>query len=138
MTRIRGQGGFSLIAAIFLLTAVAVLVVYISNIRVVQQTTALYGVQGARAMQAARAGIEWGTYESLSAGGCLAPATFVIADPALAAFSVNVTCTATTHTEGAAPPVTTYQLTSTASSGTFGSLDFVQRLVRATVSVAPP
>ena len=59
------QKGFTLIAAIFLLVVVAALVGYMTNIRVVQQTTLLYGVQGARAMQAARSGVEWGIHESI-------------------------------------------------------------------------
>lgn len=44
----RAQTGFTLITAIFLLVVVAALVIYITNFRVVQQTTLLYGVQGAR------------------------------------------------------------------------------------------
>ena len=133
----RRQTGFSLITAIFLLTVVAALVVFMANIRVVQQTTLLYGVQGARAMQAARSGIEWGIYESLNGPGCPGATTFTIPDAALSAFSVNVTCNETSHTEGATT-ITTYQLTSIASSGSFGSLDFVQRQIQATVSLDPP
>ena len=60
MKTLRRQSGISLITAIFLLVVVALLVVYITNIRVVQQTTLLYGVQGARATNAAQSGIEWG------------------------------------------------------------------------------
>ena len=47
------QGGFTLITAIFLLVVVAGLVAYFTNLRVVQQVSLVYGVQGARALQAA-------------------------------------------------------------------------------------
>ncbi|RLC56216.1 MAG: agglutinin biogenesis protein MshP, partial [Chloroflexi bacterium] len=50
MTPLRRQTGFTLITAIFLLVVIATLVVYMTNIRVAQQTTVLYGVQGARAI----------------------------------------------------------------------------------------
>ena len=133
----RQERGFTLIAAIFLLVAVAALVVFMTNIRVVQQTTLVYGVQGARAMQAARSGLEWGIHESIVNGSCAASTTFTIARPTLDNFSVEVQCGATTHTEGITP-ITTYQLTSTASSGTYGTLDYVQRGIQATVSLDPP
>ena len=133
MTGLHRQSGISLITAIFLLTIVALLVVYITNIRVVQQTTTLYGVQGARAIHAARSGIEWGIYESLVATpGCPATTTLNID-----AFSVEVRCSETSHREGATD-VVTYQLVSTATTGTFGTLDYVQREIQAKVSNSPP
>jgi len=135
--RIPGQRGFTLITAIFLLVVVAALVVFMTNIRVAQQTTLLYGVQGARAMQAARSGIEWGIHEAIVNNSCAASATFTIARPALDNFNVEVQCGATSHTEGVTA-ITTYQLTAIASDGVFGSLDYVQRRIQATVSLDPP
>lgn len=131
----RVQDGFSLITAIFLLVIVAGLVVYMTNIRVVQQTTLVYGVQGARATQAARSGIEWGIYQSIVNGSCAGSTSF--ADPAFAGFNIEVQCGQTTHTE-ATTPIDTFQLTAIASSGTYGSLDYVQRRIQATVSLDPP
>ncbi len=131
------QAGFSLITAIFLLVVVAALVVYISNIRVVQQTTLVYGLQGARALQAARSGLEWGIYEAIVDSNCPASTTFSVAQPALSGFSIPVDCSSTNHTEDATT-ITTYQLTAIASSGSFGSLDYVQRRLQATVSLDPP
>ncbi len=127
------QVGFTLVTAIFLLVVVAGLMVYMTNIRVVQQTTLVYTVQGARGLQAAQAGIEWGAYEALvSTPGCPPTTDFVVET-----FNVNVTCAVTTHREGTSD-VATYRLVSTASSGVFGSLDHVQRRVQATVSEDPP
>ena len=137
MRRIPDQRGFTLITAIFLLVVVAALVVFITNIRVAQQTTLVYGVQGARAMQAARSGIEWGIHDAIVNSSCAASTSFTIARPTLDNFSVEVQCAATTHTEGVTA-ITTYQLTSIASGGVFGSLDYVQRRLQATVSLDPP
>ena len=130
--------GFSLITAIFLLVVVAALVVYMTNMRVVQQTTIVYGLQGARATQAARSGIEWGIYQSIVNGSCLASTSF--SDPAFAGFDIEVRCNQTTHTEGAAPSgtINTYRLLAIARSGAYGSLDYVQRQIQASVSLDPP
>ena len=129
------QRGFSLITAIFLLVIVAGLVAYMTNIRVVQQTTLVYGVQGARAIQAARSGIEWGIYQSIVNGSCAGSTSF--SDPAFAGFNIEVRCGQTTHIEGVTP-IDTFQLTAIARSGTYGSLDYVQRRIQATVSQDPP
>ncbi len=132
----RGQTGFTLIAAIFLLVVVAALVIYIANIRVVQQTTLLYGVQGARANQAARSGIEWGIHQSIVNDNCAASTNFT--DAAFAGFNIEVQCDRTTHVEGGPPPIHTFSLRSIASSGSYGTLDYVQRQIQATVSIDPP
>ena len=138
MNNLRKSAGFTLITAIFLLVVVASLLVYMVNIRVAQQTTLVYGVQGARAMQAARSGLEWGIYEALVATpGCPATTTIPISGGAPANFNVIVSCNQSTHTE-AAVDITIYQITAIARSGNFGSLDYVQRRMQATVSVNPP
>ncbi len=131
------QGGFSLITAIFLLTVVAALVVYMVNLRGAQQATLLFGVQGARALQAARSGIEWGIYRSLNNPGCPPDETFSLSGPAFNGFSVEVSCSSSAHTEGA-ETITVYRIESIARSGSFGSLDYVQRRLEATVSIDPP
>ena len=131
----RISAGFSLIAALFLLVAVAALVTYMVNIGVVQQTTLLYGVQGARASQAARSGIEWGIHRSIVDDACAASTN--IGHAAFAGFDIEVRCTRTTHFEGAIR-IDTFDLLSIASSGTYGTLDYVQRRIRASVSDDPP
>lgn len=130
--------GFTLITAIFLLVVVASLSVYIISLRSVQQQTLVYGVQGARAMQAARAGIEWGIYQSIVNMNCSATSpAFSGAGAAISTFSIVVGCTSSTHQEGATN-IVTYQLTSVATTGTYGTLDYVSRRLQATVSRQPP
>ncbi len=134
---VSSQSGFTLITALFLLIVVALLSVYLVTFRNVQQSTVLYAQQGARAMQAAHAGIEWGIYESVVNGNCIANPPFTAAGTALSAFSITLGCTSSAHEE-AGIPITTYVLTSTAQTGTYGTLDYVYRSLRATVSVQPP
>jgi len=131
------QSGFTLITALFLLVVVALLSVYLVTFRNVQQSTVLYAQQGARAMQAAHAGIEWGIYESVVNNVCIANPSFSATGTALSAFSITLSCTSSAHEE-AGIPITTYVLTSTAQTGTYGTLDYVYRSLRATVSVQPP
>lgn len=129
--------GFTLVTALFLLTVVAVLSVYMITARNVQQITLVYSLQGARAMQAARAGIEWGTYDAITNNCALAPSTFTAAGVALSAFSITVNCVSSAHTEGTTL-ITTYRLTSTATTGVYGTLDHVYRSLQASVSIQPP
>ena len=131
-----GQSGFTLVTALFLLIVVSLLSVYLINFRNVQQSTVVFGQQGARAMQAAHTGIEWGIYESVVNGNC-APNAFTASGTALSAYNISVTCSSSAHTEGAVL-ITTYRLTSTAQTGTYGTLDYVYRSMQATVSIQPP
>jgi MSHA biogenesis protein MshP len=82
-----------------------------------QQGGAALDLQGARAYHAARSALEWGVYHVLRPGfaGCdpgIHNKTVAFAGN-LAGFSATLTCTATTHEEGAAT-VTMYSLTATA------------------------
>jgi MSHA biogenesis protein MshP len=65
LKRIRG---FALVSAIFILVVLAALGAFIVNISTSQQIGSALDVQGVRAYQAARAGIEWGLYQVQSYG----------------------------------------------------------------------
>ena len=131
----RAQSGFTLITAIFLLAVTAALVVYMTNIRVAQQTVAVYGLQGARATMVARSGLEWGIYRAIVNTSCVASTSFT--HPDFAGFGVEVQCSESTHTEGVTP-IEIYRITAIASIGAYGTLDYVQRRMQATVSADPP
>lgn len=131
------ETGFTLITALFLLIVVAGLSVYMITIRNVQQSTVVFAQQGARAMQAARAGIEWGIYEAMANGNCVASTSFTATGTALSAYGITVECTSSAHDEGVVT-IDTYVLTSTAQTGIYGTLDYVYRSLRATVSLQPP
>jgi len=142
------QRGFSLVSAIFLLIVLAGLAAAMVNVSVMQHTSAALDVQGTRAYQAARAGVEWGLYSTLIAGGGTCPAgptSFSPAAPTLGGFSVTVTCInrGFDHDgDAATPPIPWRQLTATACNQPQAaeprcprantSADYVQRVVQVT------
>jgi MSHA biogenesis protein MshP len=130
------QRGFSIVSAIFLLVVLSALGAFMVTFSTVQHTTSAQDIQGARAYQAARAGMEWGVYQVLQNGGACAAATSLSLSGALSGFNVNVQCIApagSPYTEGEST-VHLYQITSTATSGTLGSVGYVERQLQATVS----
>jgi len=107
--------GFAIVSAIFILVVLAALGAFVLNVATSQQAGSALDVQGVRAYQAARAGLEWGLYRVQSTAAynfgytstdpntraCPAsPSSFVPAAPTLAGFTVTVTCTATADGSG--------------------------------------
>jgi Tfp pilus assembly protein PilX len=138
MSRRLSHSGFTLITALFLLVVVALLSVYMINFRSVQQSTLVYGVQGARAMLAARTGLEWGIDVALTTNACPSNTPFSTSGAGnLDTFTIQVGCTESDHIEGSLT-IKTFQLTSSAWIGNFGSLDYVFRSLQASVSTPPP
>lgn len=132
----RSQAGLSLVTAVFLLLVLAALGAYMVTVAGVQHTSAALDLQGARAYQAARAGIEWGAYQVLrpaAAPACPASPTTLALAGTLAGFNVAVQCAAYGTTEGG-NNVNLYQITSTASFGVLGGVDYVERRLQATFS----
>jgi MSHA biogenesis protein MshP len=127
------QQGISLIAVIFLITVLALSVVFMQRLSNVSTATNNLGIQGARAWQAAQAGAEWGVFQVLNGGCPAATSNFDLTEQALAGFSVTVNCAATTYTEEA-NTITLYQLDVVAQSGTLGvTPEFASRRVSLTV-----
>jgi MSHA biogenesis protein MshP len=136
------QRGFSIVSAIFLLIVMASLGAFMVTFSTVQQTTSTQDMEGVRAYQAARTGIEWGLYQALqvpqppaAAPACPAsPTTLPALDGVLAGFTVNVTCNPSDHIE-AGTTVRVYQFISTATnSAAAGSPQYVERQLQVTVS----
>ena len=95
--------GFALVSAIFLITVLAALAAFIAYFSSTQQASSEADLLGARAFQAARGGMEWGSYQSiigLSCPGAGAPTNLNFAGSSLAAFTVTVTCDRKNFTEG--------------------------------------
>ena len=105
--------GFAILSAIFILVVLAALGAFILNISAGQQIGSALDVQGVRAYQAARAGIEWGLYRQLQAGSCAAPTNFVPPAATLSGFTVSVACVATPDASGGP---TVHTVTATACS----------------------
>jgi MSHA biogenesis protein MshP len=109
--RARNARGFAVISAIFILVVLAALGAFILSISTNQQIGSALDVQGVRAYQAARSGVEWGLFRQLQAGACAASSSFTPAAPTLSGFTVTVTCVATAGTFGGP---TVFQVQSTA------------------------
>ncbi len=109
--RQRLQRGFTAISAIVILVVLVALGAFIVNVSTNQQIGSALDVQGVRAYEAARAGIEWGLYQQLRNSSCAGATSFVPPAPTLATYTVTVSCVATPGTNGG--PVT-YTVVSTA------------------------
>lgn len=136
------ERGFSLVSAIFLLVVIAALGTFAVTLSTTQQQGAALDVMGARAYQAARAGIEWGAYQVLPQSGaayataCRLGATSQVVAPlpnTLGGFGVNVQCSAASHTEGAST-LWVYHLTSTATQGAVATPNYVEREISVTIA----
>lgn len=108
------QRGASLIAAIFLLLLFAALAAYMLWFGSIQQRSTALDVTGARALQAARSGIEWGAHRLLRNHGCAASTAFSLAGSTLSDFNVNVTCVRTVDTDQLGTAVRLYRIEATA------------------------
>jgi MSHA biogenesis protein MshP len=89
----RRSAGVGLVTAIFLLVVLAGLGVAMVTLFTTQQASSTLDEQGARAYQAARAGIEWGLFQHLRNDSCTPVTSFVPQAATLSGFTVTVTCT---------------------------------------------
>lgn len=89
----RRSRGFALVLALFLIVSLAAIGAYLVTVANVQVESTTKDELGARAYQAARAGLEWGAYRVLRDTTC-APGPVVITFPTaeLAGFQAEVTC----------------------------------------------
>jgi MSHA biogenesis protein MshP len=98
------QRGVTIVTAIFLVTVLAMLGAFLVSVAGFQQKSSQLDIQGVRAYQAARAGIEWGAFQVLQGGNvppaaCFGATNLTFAGTSLGGFTTTVTCTRTTHTE---------------------------------------
>ena len=96
--------GFALPTAIFLMVILALLGAFIVRINSIQTGSLALDVRGTGAYQSARAGTEWGAYQSLrvigpSPAACFASTNLTFAGTSLAPFTATVTCARTTADE---------------------------------------
>lgn len=130
--------GVGLVTAIFLLVVLAGLGVAAVTIFNAQQASSSLDLDGAKAYQAARAGIEWGLFKQRREGQCQ-NASFGFGDSVLANFTVTVNCRAIgglVDSEGKPSTLVRFRITAVACNQPVGgactgeannSPDFVQR-----------
>lgn len=130
-----GEEGIGLVVAIFILVVLAFSGAVIWRVNSVQTITATQGLMGAKALFAAKAGVQWAIFQISRDGDCAGaewPGHFQLTEGGLASLQVVVTCTATQHQDNSAP-YNVYDVLSVATNGAYPSRDFAQRRVRATI-----
>lgn len=138
------QKGFSLLAAIFLITVLALLVGYLVSTSGSAQQTPIATLQTTKTYHAARAGLEWGIFQAVNNGG-----VGVTPDPCNSSFTLNsggfsgeqvvVSCSSTQHRDGTpSAELQVYYITAVATTGTEGTMNYARRELRAVVSPTGP
>jgi MSHA biogenesis protein MshP len=156
------EAGFSIVTAVFLLVVLSLLGAFIVSVTGLQLSSQALDLQGVRAYQAARAGMEWGAYQVLDPNNAqnpvnCGPPPAMPACPgvpmpgglagSLSPFTVNVTCTSTAATEGNRE-IRVYEIIATACNqapcpNAAPAAGYVERRLTATLSkcrdgTAPP
>lgn len=133
--RPRPQQGVALVTAIFLLVVLAALGAYMVTLSGVQTVTTSQSLQAARAYAGTRAGLDWAIHRAVGpaagSGLCAASAAFDPAGAGLTGVSVAVNCSSRVYTQFFTFYI--YHLTSSATYGTAGTPDYVERKLEATV-----
>ncbi len=138
------QSGFTLASAIFLLAVLAALGAAMLHLSTLSHTGSAMDIQGSRAYQAAKAGIEWGLYQESINHACTASSSFVPSAPTLSVFTITVTCLPAVN-PNTIPNVTVYRITSTACNqpsggscpGSAGNVDYIERQMQASFQETP-
>lgn len=106
--------GFALMFAVFLIVTLGAVGLYLVTITTGQAEAVSQDEQGARAYQAARSGIEWGTYRVLRDGVCPGLTSL----PMPAGFNAQVSCQQTGLEREGDADVLVYVVTSTGCNAT--------------------
>lgn len=150
MTRARTQGpsldarrerGFAIVGAFFLVVILGALGVYLSRITAQNQAGSALDIQGARAYQAANAGIEWAASRLLlpaSAPSCFTATTLAFPGTVSEPFTVTLNCSVTVLAEGGVD-VSTYRIVANACNqpacpSANPGAGYVERQVEATLA----
>ena len=131
MNRRRRSSGAALITALFLVAVLAAIGIAMSRLSNVENDTRTKAVLASRVYYGAKAGLDWGIQQAIAGGSCVGGTPAL--GGGLTGISVTVGCTPSTH--GAGDLV--YYITSTATTGTVGSVSYAERRMEATVSNIP-
>jgi MSHA biogenesis protein MshP len=132
-TQARRAAGFALVPALFLLVVLGALGIVAIRVGTGQQQAVTMGLMQARALAAAKTGIEWGAYQALH--GTCTGGTLTLTEGALSGFSVVVSCNYSNFTNGSGNN-NYYSIQSAASAGTYGQPGYVHRAIVATLTDA--
>jgi len=135
------QRGFIMIAAIFLLVVLAALGGFMLTVGALSNTASGLDVEGAKAYQAARAGIEWGAYQVLQNSlSCASTTSSFSPGGTLSAYTVTVAVTCAGYSEITANTASIYTVVSTACNKASGGAcpgtvadNYVERQIQVTI-----
>lgn len=126
-----GQGGFALVAALFVLVVLAAIGAFAVRSTMTQQHNTEMELQELRAQAALNTGIEYAAARLLATNNCASLANF---GNLLGGFSVTFTaCNQAPYTINAVI-VNVYTVTLNAAQGVYGTPDFVSRSVTVRVT----
>jgi MSHA biogenesis protein MshP len=126
----------SLVVALFIVVVLGLLAAFAVSIGTSQRESANLRLASDRAAQAARAGTEWAGTRALVNNSCAAGSVLNLAQGALNGFRVTVTCSASSHVEGAVS-YRVYDVTSFAQYGRFGAAGYASKTLTARFTNAP-
>lgn len=129
----RTQQGFSIVAAIFILVVLGLLGGYMVSLSAVQMNTASFSLQGARAYQAARAGIEWAIARIGNGGVCSdINAQSAMTFTGINDFTVSLSCSSQAYSEGDQNLVF-YSIDALSQAGSYGGNNYVAREIKISI-----
>ena len=130
-TRRIGEGGFSLLTALFLLVVVSGIAAYLVNLATAQHLSSALTVQNSRAYYAALSGLEWVADRIRSNPSACPPVpTSFYAE----GFVIRLAACTRSAISEAGTTYALFDVTVDATRGAFGDWDFVSRSIRATLS----
>jgi MSHA biogenesis protein MshP len=127
LNKLKDRTGFTLIQVVFALVVLSLLGVAMMRLIGVQSTTSVMAVQGARAYQAARSGLEWGAARVVPVDDVVINDDDCSGSFSVDNFQVEVECSVESFTEGTANTYEIYKINATATFGTLGSVDYISR-----------
>lgn len=135
------QTGFAAVAAIFLVVLLAALGGFMLTFSNSQQLTSAQDVQGVRAYWAARAGLEWANVNILATPAVCPNTTKTqmagTVPATVSGFNLAVFCTRSSYSEGG-NNFFIFLVESKASTGTVGSIGFIERSVSSSLERPSP
>lgn len=132
-SRRAAQAGMSLVSAVFLLVVVTMIAGYAVSIGSAQQADTTLALLGRRADFAARSGLDWAMLKTIDDGVCPANGSFSAEGNGLGDFTIEVSCSAATVTEGSTS-YRVFTISVTATRGNEGEEEYVRRTVSGQVS----
>ncbi|MEQ1531114.1 MAG: hypothetical protein ABL925_17500 [Methylococcales bacterium] len=127
------QQGFTIVMAVFLVVVLGLLGGYMVRLSGVQHATAASSLQGARAYQAAKAGLGWAIAKISAGATCTdinTQAAFAL--PGISGFTVKPGCSVLDYLEGG-QTVHVYNLNARSEFADFTSSDYVSRKLEVSI-----